>query len=72
MQRLSHESAGPNFGRNYVADQIGWHKDLIAVQEQFLSTNPSDNRLRELALQTRDTAQRHLSQLEQMQAEGNR
>jgi putative membrane protein len=72
MQRLSHESAGPNFDRDYVASQIGWHKDLIAVQEHFLNTSPSDNRLRELAQQTRDTAQRHLSRLQQMQAGGSR
>ena len=72
MQRLSHESAGPNFDRDYVSSQVGWHKDLIAVQEQFLKTNPSDNRLRELAQRTLDTAQHHLSQLQQMQAGGNR
>jgi putative membrane protein len=72
MQRLSHESAGPNFDRDYVASQIGWHQDLIAVQEQFLNTNPSDDRLRELALRTRDTARRHLSELQDMQTGGSR
>lgn len=69
MERFSRAQPGPGFDREYVAAQIAGHRNLLAVQDRFLKSNPASREMAGIARLARGRIQEHLARLEALQQE---
>ncbi|WP_230534135.1 DUF4142 domain-containing protein [Microvirga roseola] len=69
MVQLSHAQPGPAFDRAYVEAEIRNHRDLLAVQERYLQSNPANHTARSVAMLVIPHVREHLVLLQDIQGE---
>jgi putative membrane protein len=66
-QKLQSAQAGAEFDREYLQGQIQGHRDLLQVQERYLSSNPQNREHMNVAKMARTQIREHIALLEDMQ-----
>jgi predicted outer membrane protein len=64
MQRMSQAQPGPAFDRDYVNLQLEKHRELAAIRERFLSSNPRSHEQATIAKLALGHVREHIAQLE--------
>ena len=69
MEAMSKAQSGPEFDRAFVQLELDRHRDLLEVQERYLSSNPRSLGQRALAMMARGQIREHIAELEAIQKE---
>jgi putative membrane protein len=66
LQRLQ-QASGAEFDRMYLEGQLQGHRDLLQVQERYISSNPRNREHLNVAKLARGHIREHLAVLESLQ-----
>lgn len=69
MERMSKAEPGPIFDRDYIALQIQGHRELLGIQERYLTSNPGNRGTAAIARLAMGQIREHLALLEDIQKE---
>jgi putative membrane protein len=67
VQKLQSAQAGADFDRQYLQSQVEGHRDLLQVQERYLSSNPQNREHMNVAKMARTQIREHIALLETIQ-----
>src|SRR4051812_12405270 len=66
VQKLQSAQAGAEFDREYLQGQMQGHRELLQVQERYLSSNPQNREHMNVAKMARTQIREHIALLEDM------
>lgn len=67
MQKMQNQQSGAEFDKMYLQAQLGGHRDLLQVQEQYLQSNPQNREHTNVAKMAGGHIREHIALLEEMQ-----
>ena len=69
MERMARAQPGPDFDREFVQLQLDRHRELLQVQDRYLSGNPQTGVHRAIAMLARGQIREHIAELEAIRTE---
>ena len=69
MERMSRAQPGPEFDRDFVRLQLDGHRELLELQDRYLSGTPQSREQKAIAMMARTQIREHIAELEAIRQE---